>query len=63
MIEVYDEKEKGYVMINVSKITVIYHSFDRKSVLIDVDGLECPIRTTESYSDVKNKVEGVTNVR
>lgn len=40
MIEVYDEKEEGYVMINVSKITVIYHSFDRKSVLIDVDGLE-----------------------
>lgn len=63
MIEVYDKKEEGYVMINVSKITVIYHSFDRKSVLIDVDGLEYPIRTTESYSDVKNKVEGVTNVR
>lgn len=30
---------------------------------INVDGLEYPIRTTESYSDVKNKVEGVTNVR
>lgn len=63
MIEVYDAKEEEFVMVNVSKIIIIYHSFDRKSVLIEVDGLNEPIRTSESYADVKSKLEGVTNVR
>ena len=56
MIEVYDEKEQQYVMVNVSKIIIIYHSLDRKNVLIEVDGLEYPIRTNMSYEDIKNQI-------
>lgn len=63
MIEVYDAKEEEFVMVNVSKIIVIYHSFDRKAVLIEVDGLDEPIRTSYSYAEVKNKLKGVVNVR
>ena len=56
MIEVYDVKEQEYVMVNVSKIIIIYHSLDRKNVLIQVDGLEYPIRTDMSYEDIKNQI-------
>lgn len=56
MIEVYDVKEQQYVMVNVSKIIIIYHSLDRKNVLIQVDGLEYPIRTDMSYEDIKNQI-------
>lgn len=49
MIKVYDVKEQQYVMVNVSKIIIIYHSLDKKNVLIQVDGLEYPIRTDMSY--------------
>lgn len=56
MIEVYDVKEQEYVMVNVSKIIIIYHSLDKKNVLIQVDGLEYPIRTDMSYEDIKNQI-------
>lgn len=56
MIEVYDVKEQQYVMVNVSKIIIIYHSLDKKNVLIQVDGLEYPIRTDMSYEDIKNQI-------
>lgn len=56
MIEVYDVKEQEYVIVNVSKIIIIYHSLDKKNVLIQVDGLEYPIRTDMSYEDIKNQI-------
>ncbi len=56
MIEVYDLKEQQYVMVNLSKIIIIYHSLDRKNVLIEVDGLEYPIKTDMSYEDIKNQI-------
>lgn len=56
MIEVYDVKEQEYVMVNVSKIIIIYHSLDKKNVLIQVDGLEYPIKTDMSYEDIKNQI-------
>ena len=56
MIEVYDVNEQQYVMVNVSKIIIIYHSLDKKNVLIQVDGLEYPIRTDMSYEDIKNQI-------
>lgn len=56
MIEVYDVKEQEYVMVNLSKIIIIYHSLDKKNVLIQVDGLEYPIRTDMSYEDIKNQI-------
>ena len=56
MIEVYDVKEQQYIMVNVSKIIIIYHSLDKKNVLIQVDGLEYPIRTDMSYEDIKNQI-------
>ena len=56
MIKVYDVKEQQYVMVNVSKIIIIYHSLDKKNVLIQVDGLEYPIRTDMSYEDIKNQI-------
>lgn len=56
MIEVYDTHEKQYVILNLSKIIIIYHSNDMKHALIKVDGLEYPIETRESYDDIKNKL-------
>lgn len=56
MIEVYDTYEKQHVMLNLSKIIIIYHSNDMKYALIKVDGLEYPIQTRESYDEIKNKL-------
>lgn len=57
MIEVYDTHEKQQVMLNISKITIVYHSHDMKHALINVDGLEYPIKTRESYDEIKSKLQ------
>ena len=57
MIEVYDTYEKQHVMLNLSKIIIIYHSYDMEHALIKVDGLEYPIETRESYDEIKSKLQ------
>lgn len=59
MIEVYDMHEKQHVMLNVNKIIIIYHSVDMEHALVKVDGLEYPIKTQESYEELKKKVKEV----
>ena len=65
MIEVYDMKEEDYVIINLSKIIVVYSSADKKHALIQVDGLEYPIKTSDNYEEVRKVLNGVNyiNVR
>lgn len=59
MIEVYDTHEKQHVMLNVNKIIIIYHSHDMKHALVKLDDLEYPIKTQESYEEIKKKVKEV----
>lgn len=56
MIEVYDMFEKQHVLLTLSKIIIIYHDRDEEHALIKVDGLDYPIKTRESYDDIKNKL-------
>lgn len=63
MIEVYDTAEKKYVMINLSKIIIIYPSLDKKNTLIQVDGLEYPVKASDTYEEVKKTLQGVNYVR
>lgn len=63
MIEVYDEYEKQHVMINVSKIRIVYNGKYTKKTMIQVDGLDYDIETRESYEDIKYKLAGLVNVR
>lgn len=59
MIEVYDNYEKQHVMLNVNKIIIIYRSKDMEHTLVKVDDLEYPIKTQESYEEIKKKVKEV----
>lgn len=63
MIEVYDENEKQFIMINLSKIIIVYPSLDKRNALIKVDGLEYPVRAKDSYEEVRNTLNGVNYVR
>lgn len=62
MIEVYDEYEKQAVMINVSKIVIVYRNRSGGTE-IKVEGLEYAIGVRESYEVLKYKLKGATNVR
>lgn len=55
MIEVFDEYEKRNVMINVSKIIIVYRNRLGKTE-IKVDGQEFAIGVRESYEDIKNQI-------
>lgn len=59
MIEVYDEYEKQHVMINASKIIIVYRNNAGTQTQIKVDGLEYPLGVRE----IKYKLKGVVNVR
>lgn len=65
MIEVYDTVEEEYVIINLSKIIIVYPSLDKKNAVIKVDGLEYPIETSDTYEEVRKILNGVNyiNVR
>lgn len=63
MIEVYDEYEKQHVMINASKIIIVYRNNAGTQTQIKVDGLEYPLGVRETYEEVKYKLKAVTNVR
>ena len=63
MIEVYDEYEKQHVMINASKIIIVYHNNAGTQTQIKVDGLEYPLGVRETYEEIKYKLKGVVNVR
>lgn len=65
MIEVYDMKEEDYVIINLNKIIVVYRSVDKKHALIQVQGLEYPIKTSDTYEEIRKILNGVNyiNVR
>lgn len=63
MIEVYDETEKQFIMINLSKIIIIYPSLNKRNALIKVDGLEYPVIAKDSYEEVRNTLNGVNYVR
>lgn len=57
MIEVYDTFEKQHVLLTLSKIIIIYHDRDEEHALIKVDGLDYPIKTRESYDEIKSKLQ------
>jgi len=63
VIEVYDEYEKQYIMINVNKIAIVYCNNAGTQTQIKVDGLEYPLGVRETYEEIKYKLKGVTNVR
>lgn len=63
MIEVYDEYEKQHVMINASKIIIVYRNNAGTQTQIKVDGLEYPLGVRETYEEIKYKLKGVVNVR
>lgn len=56
MIEVYDEHEKQFIMINLSKVNIIYPSMDKKNTLTNVEGLEYPVRAKDSYEEIKSRI-------
>lgn len=56
MIEVYDEHEKQFIMINLSKVNIIYPSMDKKNTLINVEGLEYPVRAKDRYEEIKSRI-------
>lgn len=57
MIEVYDVFEKQHVMLSISKIIIVYHDRNIEHALIKVDGLDYPIKTRESYDEIKSKLQ------
>lgn len=63
MIEVYDEYEKQTVMINASKIIIVYRNNACTQTLIKVYGLEYPLGVRETYEEIKYKLAGLVNVR
>lgn len=63
MIEVYDEYEKQTVMINASKIIIVYRNNAMTQTQIKVDGLEYPLGVRETYEEIQYKLKGVVNVR
>ena len=56
MIEVYDVFEKQHVMLSISKIIIVYHDRNIEHAIIKVDGLDYPIKTRESYDEIKSKL-------
>ena len=57
MIEVYDVFEKQHVMLSISKIIIVYHDRNIEHAIIKVDGLDYPIKTRESYDEIKSKLQ------
>lgn len=57
MIEVYDVFEKQHVMLSTSKIIIVYHDRNIEHAIIKVDGLDYPIKTRESYDEIKSKLQ------
>lgn len=57
MIEVYDVFEKQHVMLSISKIIIVYHDRNIEHAIIKVNGLDYPIKTRESYDEIKSKLQ------